>query len=889
MKLRELALRAASVAVTAALALCSLAPDLRAGTTGKLSGVVRDAKKQPLPGANIILVGVPLGAASDADGRYSILNVPAGTYTVKVNLIGYAATTVQNLAIPADRTTTLDVTLTESAVQLKEVVVSARRPVVDLGLTSNIATVTRQEISKLPVQELDQIVDLQAGVVSGHFRGGRKGEVQYQVDGISVNNPYDNSSSVRLDRSVLEEVQVISGTFDAEYGQAMSGVVNAVLKRGTSKFEWSGETFAGDYFYPGSKRPPDYRVHPGSSRHSSLQNYQLTLSGPTGLPKTLFLLSGRRGVTDSPLRGQRRLVVVDRSKRDSVIAVVPPEHEPIGYTREWLGLGKLSNRSIPGVELSYEAILNGIEARRDGSAEWDFRFDLDGLPKQHTFSATHGLEWTQTLDPQTFYRLSVRQNYFDYRDMVYDDLWDPRYDRFGPTQRVSGFEHDAVVYGLDDNRFVQNTNALVFAGSASRQLRAHSLKAGFDWEPTRVRFGHPGWLQWNGDLGRYERHFDEPENAFPAPVTFRPVIGSAYVQDELEWKDLRFRAGLRYEYFNAKTMVPGDLANPANSIRGAAPVLPRPTSRKLTLAPRLGVSYPVTPKASLFFAYGHFYQMAQLGQIFSNADYSILGSQQASGGRDFGTFGNPDVKPERTVQYQFGYKQELRDWLGLDLTAFYKDVRDLLGSEIITTYNDATYKRLATGDFGNVIGVTLSLDQRERGMVSTSLDYTWQVAKGNASDPYETAARVDAHEDPRPRNIVFDWDQRHTVNVTVTLAKPENFNVSGVFRAVSGQPFTPKVSEAYFVEKNSGRKPGSFLTDLRAEKWLGRAGFGLRTFATVFNLFDTRFFNGTVFDNSGSPYYSRTNTTDDQKALADPTRYYGPRKIQVGLRWEQGE
>src|SRR5881396_2620469 len=403
MKLRELALRAASVAVTAALALCSLAPDLRAGTTGKLSGVVRDAKKQPLPGANIILVGVPLGAASDADGRYSILNVPAGTYTVKVNLIGYAATTVQNLAIPADRTTTLDVTLTESAVQLKEVVVSARRPVVELGLTSNIATVTRQEISKLPVQELDQIVDLQAGVVSGHFRGGRKGEVQYQVDGISVNNPYDNSSSVKLDRSVLEEVQVISGTFDAEYGQAMSGVVNAILKRGTPKFEWSGETFGGDYLYSGSKRPADYRVHPGASRHSSLQNYQLTLSGPTGLPKTLFLLSGRRGVTDSPLRGQRRLVVVDRSKRDSVIAVVPPEHEPIGYTREWLGLGKLSNRAIPGVELSYEAILNGIESRRDGSAEWDYRLDLDGLPKQHTLSVAHGLEWTHTLDPQTFY------------------------------------------------------------------------------------------------------------------------------------------------------------------------------------------------------------------------------------------------------------------------------------------------------------------------------------------------------------------------------------------------------------------------------------------------------------------------------------------------------
>src|SRR5437867_1923555 len=790
MKPRDVMSRVASVAVVAALAFCSIPPGSYAGTVGKPSGVVLDPKKQPLGGANVILVGVPLGAATDMGGGYTILNVPAGTYTVKVSLIGYAPTAVQGVAISADRTTRLDVTLTESAVQMKEVVVRAKRPVVELGLTSNVATITRDQISKLPVQELQQIVDLQAGVVDGHFRGGRKGEVQYQVDGISVNNPYDNSSSVKLDRSVLEEVQVISGTFDAEYGQAMSGVVNSILKRGTPKFEWSGETFGGDYLYSGSKRPADYRVHPGASRHSSLQNYQLTLSGPTGLPKTLFLLSGRRGVTDSPLRGQRRFVVVDRSNPDSIVVrLAPPEHEPIGYTREWLGLGKLSNRAIPGVELSYEAILNGIETRRDGSAEWDYRLDLDGLPKQHTLSATHGLEWTHTLDPKTFYRVSVRQNYFDYRDMVYDDLWDPRYDLNGPAQRAPGFENDAVVYGLVDNRFIQNTNALVFAGSASRQLRAHSVKAGFDWEPTRVRFGHPGWLLWNGN--HYERHLNEPELSFPAPVTFRPVIGSVYLQDDLEWKDLRFRAGLRYEYFNAKSMVPGDLSNPANNILGAAPVPPRPTSRKLTLAPRLGVSYPVTPKASLFFAYGHFYQMPQLGQTFSNADYSLLGTQQASSGHDFGTFGNPDVKPERTVQYQFGYKQELREWLGLDVTLFYKDVRDLLGSEIITTYNDAQYKRLTNGDFGSVIGFTLALDQRERGMVSTSLDYTWQVAKGNASDPYETAARVDAHEDPRPRNVVFDWDQRHTVNLTVTLAKPDNFNLSGAFRAVTGQPYTP--------------------------------------------------------------------------------------------------
>ena len=153
---------------------------------------------------------------------------------MKVQLLGYRATTVTGVVISADNTANVDVTLGEAPIPVQEVVVSAKRPVVDLHATSNMAAVSRDQIRSLPVQELQDVVNLQAGVVTQggdlHFRGGRGGEVQFQVDGVSVNNAYDNKSSLRIDRSLLEEVQVISGTFDAEYGQAMSGVVNAVLR-----------------------------------------------------------------------------------------------------------------------------------------------------------------------------------------------------------------------------------------------------------------------------------------------------------------------------------------------------------------------------------------------------------------------------------------------------------------------------------------------------------------------------------------------------------------------------------------------------------------------------------------------------------------------------------
>jgi outer membrane receptor protein involved in Fe transport len=176
-----------------------------AGTTGRIAGRVLDAKKQPLPGVTVAMIGVQLGAITDEKGQFTILNVPSGTYSVRTALLGYRAVTTTNLLVSADETTRLDLALEEAPVQLQEVVVSAKRPVVEINRTSTVAIVPREQIQKLPVQELQDVVNLQAGVVDGHFRGGRQNEVQYQVDGLSTNNAYDNSNSVRVDRSLLEE------------------------------------------------------------------------------------------------------------------------------------------------------------------------------------------------------------------------------------------------------------------------------------------------------------------------------------------------------------------------------------------------------------------------------------------------------------------------------------------------------------------------------------------------------------------------------------------------------------------------------------------------------------------------------------------------------------
>lgn len=858
-----------------------------AGTSGKLAGRVLDQKKRPLAGANLAIPGVRLGALSDAEGRFAVIGIPAGTYVVKVNLIGYGPVVVQDVRVSADYTTALDVELAEAPLLMKEVVVSARRPVVDLKLTSTISTLSREDLKSLPVQELQDVVNLQAGVVDGHFRGGRLGEVQFQVDGVSVNNSYNNKSSLNIDRSLIEEVQVISGTFDAEYGQAMSGVVNAVLRRGTDQFRWDAEVLSGGYVYSAGRRSVAPEFH--ELRLMGTQNYQASLSGPAGLPKTHFLVSGRRYVHDDYLSATRFFRPTDRADLANFVFRPTGDREkvPLGYNREWSGVAKLTNRSFKSIELNYQGIFNLVDAQR---ANYLFRIVPDGMPKQRTFSVVHGLDWTHTLSKASFYNISLRQNYFDYRDMVYDDVNDPRYDAAGPPVGDAVYQLGANVQGVDFTRFKQKTSTIVWKNSfVSQVTQDQQIKVGAEFAWPRVSFGNPGYLVYTqvGGQDSLVRHVNEPPK-YPGVQEYRPNTAAAFVQDDLEWNDLRIRAGVRFEYFNARASLPSDLANPASD-PALAPVVPwQATTRKMSLAPRLGVSYPVTRDAALFFAYGHFYQMPSLGDVFKNSDYNILQDLQ-SGGIDYGVLGNPDIRPEQTVQYQFGYKQAVTPWLGVDLNMFYKDIRDLLGVEFISTYNDAEYARLTNVDFGNVTGFTISLEQRRRGLISTALDYTWQTARGNSSDPRETATRAEAGQDPRPRQVPFNWDQRHMFNLTVMVSRPGDFSLSSIVRVASGQPYTPAISAAFggSLGTNSGQKPVGMLVDLRGEKSLHLGGMGVNVFARAFNLFDSRFFNGFVFDNSGSADYSRYPGAD-RVQLANPTRFYDPRRVEVGLTLNTG-
>lgn len=859
--------------------LLGLNSQLFAQVSGKLTGIVKDNTGEPLVSANVIIEGTNLGAATDFDGRYTILNVRAGTYTVKFGYIGYKSHRVEGVRISADQTKIIDVILEPEVIVGEEVVVVSKRPIVEFNQTSSVASLNKDDIKNLPVQSLNEIVNLQAGVIDGHFRGGRLGEVQYQVDGVSVVNPYNNSSILEIDRSMIEEVQVISGTFDAKYGQAMSGVVNTVLKTGGDKFEFSGETYFGDYFTSDNSR------YPNNNTFSPLgiQNYQLSINGPTGLPQTTFFINGRRFLTNGWLFGKNRFNPTDKNDFEKKIFNPTGNNEllPMNYSYEWSGQIKITNQSLKDFQFNYQATFNNSERKYYSHG---FRLNPDGTPINYSTSLSHGLSFTHTISPKMFYKLNFRHNYFNYESYVYKDLFDPRYLEAGQPKGDVNYEDGAVVQGVDLGRFQQKTNSGVVKGDFTWQIdNANLVELGVEGQYSEITFGPPGFFVTTNINGV---EVLKPVYQFPRMPGLRnyfPKQFASYIQDRIELGDLIIRAGLRFEYFDAATTVPSDLQNPANTITGAPQSKQVKTKNKTALAPRIGFSFPLTASASVYFSYGHFYQLPGLNLLYDNSDYSLLDQLQA-GGISYGVMGNPDLQPELTIQYEFGLKQAFAEYLGVQLSFFYKDIRNLLGVEFVDTYTAASYARFTNVDFGSVYGLTFSIFQRNLANFNTSLDYTLQFAQGNSSDPRETANRAAAGQDPRPRDLPFGWDQRHTLNLSAIYSLPDNYSVSAIFRFGSGQPYTPEIGSGFGAsqETNSGRKNPYFLLDLRAEKYFSIDFLNFSLFARIINVLNTHYVNGFVFNSTGSPDYTLTPNAS-RAALYDPSRFYEPRRIEIGI------
>jgi hypothetical protein len=233
--------------------LIFLAASFLIAANGKITGRVVDRQShEPLPGANVVITHsilsdgteVPfdrqLGSSTDPGGYYFILNVPPGTYAVKASTVGYSPVVQKYVRVDLDRTVTVDFELTTREIEMEQVVVTARREVIKPDVASTQEVIMTSRLEQMPVTRLDEFVNRVKGVelvstADGNglsVRGGGIRETDVRLDGISLQDPRSENSYLALNSTTVEEIQVLTGGFQAKYGGIRSGLLNIVTKDG---------------------------------------------------------------------------------------------------------------------------------------------------------------------------------------------------------------------------------------------------------------------------------------------------------------------------------------------------------------------------------------------------------------------------------------------------------------------------------------------------------------------------------------------------------------------------------------------------------------------------------------------------------------------------------
>ena len=213
------------------------------------------------------------------------------------------------------------------------------------------------------------------------------------------------------------------------------------------------------------------------------------------------------------------------------------------------------------------------------------------------------------------------------------------------------------------------------------------------------------------------------------------------------------------------------------------------TTIKSQLSPRLGIAYPISDRGVVHFSYGYFFKIPDFSLLYNNTEIKLTDA-----GTDFGIFGNPDLKPERSVSYEIGLQQEILPSLKLDLRAYYKDSRDYVSSGIPVDLGDGkSYFTFVNKDYSNTRGIIITLDRFYQNGFGWHIDYTYQKAEGSNSDPSEEFGAVVSGQEPTRSIIPLDWDQNNNLNGSFFFDY-KGWITSLLFQYGSGYPYTPVIT-----------------------------------------------------------------------------------------------
>ncbi|MBK7259260.1 MAG: TonB-dependent receptor [Ignavibacteriae bacterium] len=891
-----------TVLVTCLIAVLCGTAAVHGGTTGKIAGKVTDARTgEPLIGVNVLVVGMTLGASSDVEGEYYILNVPPGTYTIKASSVGYAPMTVNAVRVTVDQTTRIPFQLGSQTVEMGDVLITAERPIVQKDLTSTTSSVSGDEIAALPLEDVASVVNLQAGVVDGHFRGGRSNEVKYLIDGVAVNDVFSGGYTMQAEVNSIAEVQVLSGTFNAEYGEAMSGIVNQVTKIAGERYTGEASGYIGGYM---SNRTDLFTGRAAKKflgflpdLYSTVYNVQASLSGPLPVLPELFsfFASGRSLDDHGSIYGTRQFNPSDSSN----FSANDPAAWHIGNTGDGTAVAMNSSRRLT-LQAKLQAqvgsgkgiVLQGLY-QQNTYREYDhaFRLNPDGDYERHQTSVLVSGGYTHVFGGSSFLDATGSVYVSDYKQYVFENPYDARY--VNPERLQDAGGNSFLTGGTANWHFKHTTTTATGRLDFTSQLTAvHQFKMGVEAQLHTLKYED---FQIRIDATTGYRPQLPPVGSFDFNAyTNHPKQFAAYIQDKIELEYLVVNAGLRFDYFepDGMTLVNADSIASLDTMQPpySGPLFAK-AKAKFQISPRFGISYPITDRGAVHLSYGHFFQIPAFSYLYKNPSFRIplTGNYPEFVGN---TIGNADLEPQRTTMYEIGLQQEIAPAIGVTLTGYYKDIRNLLGLEIHTKNDFKKYGKYVNRNYGSVRGITVSFEKRLTDGFGANVDYTYQIARGDASDPSDDYNKAQASP-PIESNRAFvplSWDRRHSLNATLTMGTPGDFIASVIARFGSGLPYTPSLVNQRTGLENSDNRPAILSVDLYGTKEFELDGLVLSVFVKVYNVFDTAN-ELNVFGDTGRAGYTLELTRAQEaprgaNTLAQyytrPDFYSAPRQVVVG-------
>lgn len=920
-----------------------------AQTTGSIGGTVVDAKdKSPLIGATVKITGTNIGAVTDDNGNYVILNVDVGNYTIEASFIGFETQRITNVKVSVDMRNKINFELPVSGEIKTEVIeVEAERKGIEVEQSGRL--VESEQITNQGIRGITNIVSKTAGVVQDerggaiNIRGSRSTDNVVIVDGVVTNNPLDGSlASTNLANSLIQEIAVLTGGFGAEYGNAIGGVINVTTKGGTDKYSGSFEAVS------------DFLAGKWISTLSQGYNlYNVTFGGPLIPTKSLSkVINFYGGVERQFLLNRNPSWGATRWWSDGII----PNYTSGTWSysaRLSINFSEIKNQKLPFIlkggylrnENKYKSVLSNLLYLKNNSER-----NILNLTSDDQIYA----RFIHNVSSKFFYEL--QGSYFhsktEYGDPVFfadvEKYADTVYNKVITTQGQGPYVYDPatgnvfVKYGNPYYYYVKNevkyiglkldaTYALL-----TKKLGNHEVKFGGEYKyhslyrfqvyapSTAIYSDNPisNWYSTSAGnaiiygynfVDKWGRSITGPDETEPR----HPIIGSFYIRDKVDFGDFTFNAGLRVDYFDVNTKV---LKNP-NYVENKGVVLPddalEDSKMKFYFSPRLGFSFPVTDKLIFVAQYGRFIQLPPLQYLYINpTSFRERLSAQVQQ-----IIQNSGLQPEKLTSYEVGLKQRFGDYIDAGLTVYYRETKDQ-----ITTTNipagpnvSAGYGLYVNQDYSISRGFEFYLSLRRFNRLAADISYSLAYASGTGSNPSSKASFTTGSSGLEPPRFTYplDYDQRHTASINLDyrfgatdvpkgiaghILKNLGLNVLLSFN--SGRPYTPRsvdVNSAFsggsaaIAPKNSVYRDWTYRVDMKLDKGVQIWKTYVDFYVYVINLLNTEIINN-IYESTGLPDDNGyMNTPDGQSQsqafkenwyyrINNPFNWGPPRQVRFGVK-----